>query len=286
MTTATASTAATPKLSRRVLGNLALAEAWRLARHPFVLAGAALGLLMMVTGSQQMNAAFELLLGFGVMPLCIGTCLAAHLLASRDARNNTAEVSNALPTPAARRTLGWLAALGGPLLLAAVCVAVGATALGAWDGVPVALHRGPTNLLLHPSELAQGVIGVAFFGALGIALGTWVPSRATLVVLLGALLVMFTVVGWAADGWFRWALPVTHHEYGISRWVQATPGAGYNVVEGYDRVALSWHLGYTAAFAALLGALAVLRHDRSHRTVAAVGITAVATLALAIVQVP
>lgn len=295
MTAATAPRRLDSDESDGIVRSLARRETLRLVRHPLVVGGALLSLLMLATGSGeragsgdagQVNAAFEMLLGYAVMPLAIGTCLACQLLASRDIRDGTVELAGTLPAPAVHRMIATIAALVGPVVLAAVVVLIGATLLSAWDGVPVALTTGTTNLVPHPAELAQGVVGVAFFGALGLAFGAWLPSRATLVVLLAVLLFVFTVVGWYSTGWARWALPMTHHEYGVSRWVQATEGAGYNVVSGYDRVALSWHIAYVAMFTLLLGALAALRKTRT-RTVAAVTVvTAAATVFLSFVQMP
>lgn len=295
MTTATASPPGESVASDVVVGSLARRETLRLVRHPLVVGGALLSLLMLATGSGerggsgdavQVNAAFEMLLGYALMPLAIGTCLACQLLASRDVRDGTLELTGTLPAPPVHRMIAGLAALMGPLVLAAVVILIGATLLSAWDGVPVALTSGTANLVPHPAELAQGVVAVAFFGALGLAFGAWLPSRVTLVVLLAALLFLFTVVGWYSTGWARWALPMTHHEYGVSRWVQATEGAGYNVVTGYDRVALSWHIAYVAMFTLLLGAVAALRTTRTRTVAVVTTLLAVATVFLSLVQMP
>lgn len=295
MTAATAPRNVTARGSDGVVASLSRREALRLVRHPLVVAGALLSLLMLATGSgerggpndaEQVNAAFEMLLGYAVMPLAIGTCLACQLLASRDVRDRTVELTESLPAPAAHRMIAGMAALVGPVVLAVIVILVGATLLSAWDGVPVALTTGTSNLVPHPAELAQGVVAVAMFGALGLAFGAWLPFRAALVVLLAVLLFLFTVVGWYSTGWARWALPMTHHDYGVSRWVQATEGGGYNVVSGYDRVALSWHIAYVAVFALLLGAVAVLRTTRTRKVVGWTVLLAVATLSLSIVQMP
>ncbi len=161
----------------------------------------------------------------------------------------------------------------------------GGTLLSAWDGLPVALVGGTTQLVPHPAELAQGVVTVVFFGAVGVAVGTWVPSRLTIPVVVAGLLVTFTIAGWYAEGWARWALPATHHDYGASQWVQLPNGEGYSIVTGYDRAALSWHIAYVMSFTALVGAVALLRRARSGRVIVATSLLAAATAVLSFIQV-
>lgn len=269
-----------------VVRTLVPADARRLARNPFVLAGTALGVVMVVGTGDRVNGAFETLFGYGLMPLAIGTCVAGHLLASRPYRSGTAELWTSLPTPATRRTVAALLALAGPLLLALGYLAFAAALVGAGDGVPVALADGVVALQPHPVELAQGVLGVAFFGALGIALGAWLPNRAVPVVILGVLLFIFTVLGWNAAGWLRWALPITHHDEQNLGWVQVNPSWGYSIADGYDRVAMAWHDAYVAALTGLAAAVALLRHHRSRLVVATTaGLGALAAV-LSFVQVP
>ncbi len=91
-----------------VVRSLGRAEAWRLVRSPFVVAGFALSLVMIGTAGARVNAAFELLSGYGLMPLAIGTCLAGQLLASREARNATTELTTTAPAArSSRRPLRW-----------------------------------------------------------------------------------------------------------------------------------------------------------------------------------
>lgn len=277
---------AAPLRRRRVAVTLAAADARRLARHPFVLAGAALGVVMVAGTGARVNGAFEVLLGYGLMPLAIGTCLAAQLLTSRSRRNATTELEAAVAADAEVRTFGALAALTGPLVVAVVYLVIALVWVQAWNGVPVALADGIRDITMHPVELAQGLVGVAFFGALGAALGAWVPSRFVPPVLLAALLFVFTVLGWSAQGWVRWALPLTHHETVSLQWVQVTPRYGYGVVAGYDRVALAWHVAYVGALTALMAVVALLRHRRDRSAFAAAGLLAALTVVLSVVQVP
>lgn len=269
-----------------VVGQLAMGDAWRLARHPFVLAGVALGLVMLWGTGTRINGAFEVLSGYGLMPVAIGTCLAGHLLASRGRRNGTTELISTLPATARTRALAVLTALAGSLAVACAYLAVALVTVTAWDGVPVALGEGIVMLRPAGVELLQGVLAVAFFGVLGITLGTWVPSRAVPPVLLAALLFTFTVLGWNAEGWLRWALPITHHEQDVLEWVQVTPTWGYSVTDGYDRVAMAWHVGYVAALTGLVAAVGLLRHDRGRMVVAATAVLGALTVVLSMVQVP
>lgn len=282
----TADGGAPPRRRPAVVRTLVRADIGRLARHPFVLVGAALAVVMVVGTGDRVNGAFETLSGYGLMPVAIGTCAAGHLLASRADRSGTAELWTSLPTAATRRTQAALLALAGPLTVAVGYLTFGVVLVGAWNGVPVALADGVVALRPHPVELAQGVLAVAFFGALGVALGTWLPSRAVPVVVVAALLLTFTVVGWSADGWLRWALPITHHDQHNLGWVQVTPSWGYSITDGYDRVAMAWHLSYVVALTALAAAVALLRHRRARSAVAATAGLAVLAAALSIVQVP
>lgn len=271
---------------RRVIAQLAAVDAWRLVRHPFVLAGVALGLVMLVGTGFRINGAFELLSGYGLMPVAIGTALAAHLLASRDHRNGTRELADALPTPARPRALAMLLAVTGPLLVGVAYLVVVIVVVAAWDGVPVAIGDDIVMLRPAPVEWAQGLLAIAFFGALGVTLGTWIPSRAVPPALLAAMLFTFTVLGWSAEGWLRWALPVTHHEQRVLEWVQLTSSWGYSATDGYDRVALAWHDAYVAALSGLIAAVGLLRHGRSRLLVAATVLLAALTAVLSVVQVP
>lgn len=236
----TALAASAARVARRpVVAQLAAGDAWRLARHPFVLVGVALGLVMLVGTGFRTNGAFELLSGYRLLPVALGTSLAGHLLASRDHRNGTKELSDTLPTPAGPRALAMLFAMAGPLLVGVAYLGVAIVVVAAWDGVPVAIGDGIVMLRPAPVELAQGLLAVAFFGAFGVTLGSWIPSRAVPPVLLAAMLFTFTVLGWNAEGWWlRWALPITHHEQRVLEWVQVTPSWGYSATDGYDRVAL------------------------------------------------
>jgi hypothetical protein len=275
------------RLERRaVVAPLAVSDAWRLVRHPLVLAGVALGLVMLWGTGGRINGAFELLMGYGLMPLAIGTCLAGHLMASRDHRNGTTELAGTLPTRASTRVLASFAALTGPLAVAVAYLCVALAVVSAWDGVPVALEEGIVMLQPAAVELLQGLVSVVFFGVLGVTLGAWIPSRALPPVLLAALLFLFTVLGWNADGWLRWALPLTHHEQRVLEWVQVTPSWGYSVTDGYDRVAMAWHVGYLTALSGLVAAVGVLRHDRSRRLGAGAVVLAALAAALSVVQVP
>jgi hypothetical protein len=269
---------------------LARGDAWRLARHPSVLVGAALsGAAFALTGS-QVGHAFTLLSGQGLLPLAVGTLLAAQQRASHDRRHRTVELETAAPTPAGTRTVAVLLALAGPLAVATCCLVVGWVAAAGWAGLPVALPDGIARVQLTPVEVAQGVVGVALFGAIGVALGTWVPRWALRPLLL-LILAAAATTGLGVQpgthpvdegGWMPWVLPFAHHATGVVDVIRTPDGGWYEVVEGYDRVALAWHVGYVASLATCVGCLAVLRRARSARLVA-VALTSAGAAALAFV---
>lgn len=276
----------TPVLTGAVARALATVDAVRFARHPVVLAGLAFGLVITVTTGHRVNGAFEQLLGYGLVLVAVGAAVAGHLLASRPWRARTAELWRTLPTPAQERTLGALLAVTGPVLVAVAYLLFAAVFVRAWEGVPVALAEGVVSLRPHPVELAQGILAVACLGAIGVALGTWLPSRAVPVLLLAGLLLIFTLVGWTAEGWLRWALPMTHHDQEGLGWVQAAPSWGYSITDGYDRVAMAWHDAYVAALTGLAASVALLRHRRGRLVVGATVVFSGLTAFLSVAQLP
>ncbi|HSP05310.1 MAG TPA: hypothetical protein VLR27_17525, partial [Acidimicrobiales bacterium] len=42
-----------------------------------------------------------------------------------------------------------------------------------------------------------------------------------------------------------------------------SPGSGYNVVTGFDRVGMAWHVAYLAGIAVTLAGVALARHTRA-----------------------
>lgn len=265
--------------TRRIVGTLARAEAWRLVRHPIVLIGLALSMAEAVAASltdpvQAGDLRFTFLSGSAHWPLAVGAFLAANLLALRSRRHGTAELEDTTVTPSGVRTAALLTASLSACLLGVVLSAVTFVLFGAADGVPVRLQDGFVSRPMHPFELLQGPLVVLVMSLLGIVLGRWLPTRA-----VGPLMLVPAVIGFfhstwrfSGEGW-RFS-PLMVHEEPL-RWVQVTPSSGYSVLAGFDVAGLGWHLVYLVGVAVLLGAAAVARTERSSRLTALAAVGAV-----------
>ena len=118
----------------RALPALAGAECRLLLRHPAVVAGAAIALLIAVAGS-GVDFGVLVLSGACLVPPAVGTLVATNLGGSRSRRHGTDELFDTLPVPAATRAGAQLASVAGTVILAAALLGVAATV--------VALRGGP-----------------------------------------------------------------------------------------------------------------------------------------------
>lgn len=197
-----------------VLG-LARIEGRRLARHPFVLAAAILpvaAFLQYLFDDGQTDADYVWALFVPFLPLGAAVMVAVNLAALRSRRDGAEELYRSLPAPASARTAGHLVSLAWAIVAGALLVAI---------LVPIFLSKG--NALPSVAQTATTPALIALCGALGLALGRWLPHP-------GAATVGVVAVFALSNAVFSWG--------------QLSHGA---VVVGF------------LALAALFGALALLR---------------------------
>jgi hypothetical protein len=167
--------------NRHVVPVLGRVEGRRLLMHPVMLVGFGFWLVMTISSQlagtlvvQRWESVTSTISFFpGVLAI-----LAAHMVTSRDRRAGSLDLLGATPSRAQERVLGLCVAALGPAL-----VAWGLTlGLVAWyavgDGLPV------TPSIWHVSQGALTVLGGSL---LGIMLGVWLPSRATPVIAMVAV---------------------------------------------------------------------------------------------------
>ncbi|WP_017579387.1 hypothetical protein [Nocardiopsis valliformis] len=239
---------------------LTWAEIHRFARSPLVLP---LVLVLLVSRTlstwrdmtdwtiQSVDAATTLVLvGAGVM-------LAANLAVLRERRGGTADLLESLPVPAANRT--W------SVLCAALFCGAAAGLLVLSLHVPSLLVGASPAGVFRPQELAAGVLAVMLMGALGVALGRWVPSPVAAPVAL--MLIVWSLFQFR-DSWLLPLVPTQAMPFEAAR-----PPA--------------WHLLYLAALVTAVSLAAVARHRRTAGTaVAAVAASAAVVGAATLTVVP
>jgi hypothetical protein len=170
-------------------------EARRMLLHPSFLIGMAFAVLIMRGaiggGGSQLDPAW--LVGGILVGLLVGTVLSANVAALRPRRDHMQELFGALPASPETRTVGVLAGL----LLGPVAISILLTVLG-WGVFRANEKIGPNIDLFLAVQIP---LTVAALGAIGIAIGRWVPS------LLGGPVViavhMFTGIIWVVP----WVLP-------------------------------------------------------------------------------
>jgi hypothetical protein len=242
---------------RRVVLLAGRAEAFRLLRNPLVLAGAVLAAaLIWRNGGTNVPLwwAADIRIGSGLLAAAGGTLIASQLAAGRARRDGMTQLYASYPASAAVRTSGHLLAVAGPLALAAV-VTGGAVA---WQA-----SRGAVGYP-RPDVLAGGVLLVVLAGALGVALGSWLPHPMTGIlaaIILGLVEVdlVLTFGGWIqVTGQVGWLFPWYQPSYVLS----TLPGI---------RVPLP-PLAHVAELACLTGlaAVAALWQGLTRRRIAAV----------------
>ena len=238
------SSATMPRLG--VVLALARIEAKQMLRHPAFLLTAAFGLLL-IRGAVGLGSRGDLMTNlawfFGGLALgaLIGGVLTANVAALRARRDHVLELFGSLPSPAEARTAGVLAGL--VIGLGGLATVVAGIAWVLFERVDDAARE--TDLFLA----VQYPLALVALGALGVAVGRWIPS-----VLGGPLVVIahvFTGLVWVVP----WIMPTSS---GIS---------------------VAWHLTYLAAV--ILG-FAMLAFARDRRTFVRFGGAATA-LGLAVV---
>jgi hypothetical protein len=245
---------------------LLVAESLRALRHPALLGGGLLTMLLTGAVAAEPGVSWALFTGFPLLPLAGGAMLAAHSAATRVRRDDAADLVGCLPA-------GRLAAVVPPLAVAAAATAVAVVAtaaLAGWVGGPgvtvdLPLSRGP--LPLPRWEVAQGPLTVAVIALVGALLGR--ITRAVVLpiaVLAGLALLEISLVTWSSESPLRYLAPSASSAR--TMWV-GDANDGTTTLTGFQLAAAGWHLLYLAGVAALLGALVVGR--RAGRRTAAVG---------------
>jgi hypothetical protein len=234
--------------SHAVMG-VARIEAGLLMRNVLLLAGLLAGglavwELAVVHHSQLMwwNSGWEI--GYGQMVLSVTAVIAAHLATSRARRDGLAELYASFPTSERTRTVGHLIGLLGVIVPSLALIGV-MTALFQVRGI-----LGTPQLWV----LGAGVLLVVAGGAIGVAIGRWLPHP------------MAGIVG--AFAWL--VLPVQSNQFNsaviwLFPWanVQLTTLPG--PLTGYPPAAA--HAAELAGFALLAGVAALIaRASRRERT--------------------
>jgi hypothetical protein len=259
---------------------LALVEARRLLRHPFVIAGLALAVVAVATGARRDGQTQTfLLMGLAVLPLALGTFAAANLAALRSRRDGAEELLDTLPEGAETRTGAQLLAVVAIVPVAIALLAGAHLLFGAGEGLIIAAdgtRRAPALI-----ELAQGPLLVLALGAVGVLLGRLAPIAP-----LGLLLIVVIVfaevplASWAPDTAWRWAVPLVNDAIMVpDTWGACEPASRFDcgMVDRYDVAALGWHLVALAGLAGAASAAALVR-GRGVRIGLAAGATALVAL--------
>lgn len=227
-----------------VVPALACHEAVRLLRHPFMLTG--FGLYVMVTGYSVVDdapatTAFSLIDSFPSFYPGIFTILAGSLVASRDHRAGTAELLSPLPGRALERVLA----------LCLACLAPAALILALTLGLhAVYLHQGVYVEEPGLAHLSQGAVTVLGGSLFGVMVGTWAPTRSAALV---ALVVMVFANVWvqADEGPENLlGLSISWGEWGSTDgriWGGLAPGSP------------GWHVAYLLGLCGLAACAALLR---------------------------
>lgn len=242
---------------------LAAVEARRLLRHPAFLAGCALSVVYFLGTRGDANATYLGLIGGGAMGPGLGAMVAANLATLRARADGAEELLDPVPVGVADRTRALALATLAPALASAVVVTVAGAVVGSiWD-IRVAFVDGHREAWPAPIELLQVPAFVLLFGMLGIALGRWWPYRlAGLVVGIAWFFLLIPTFFWTPGDAVGHLSPLLDHSQ-VHHWVQWTPGYGYNVVTGFDRVAMAWHVLYLGGIALALAGAALARHTRA-----------------------
>lgn len=237
---------------------LARFESRKLLRHPAFLIGVVLTPWMLLAATSDTGGTwlhYDIAMILGLVPLAWLTMVAANLGALRSRRHRTDDLLESLPTtPAARTVAHNLSALVTvPVSLAFLAVG---TALLQASGDPTGVHR--------PVELGTGVLIVVGGGAVGVLLARWLPRPAVCLPAIGVTMFLqgkLTDLGPGQGRWLSFAVD---------------PLSSFSNIELRPA---GWHLGWLAAWIALVAVAGVARHGASRRLGAvALGVTVVAAV--------
>ena len=246
-------TATATARARSVVPALARQETRRLVTHPAVLVGTVLSILWLrLTIGNRLPVLHrdDMATAMALLPLAAMTLVAAHLAASRAARDDTEELYGSMAASVTARVAAHLASVAGAFLLAGGLVAGWVAYLLVAGGI-----GSPS-----PAELATGPVLVAVGGVVGVLLGTWwpSPSAAPLAVTGLAVIEIVLMSRGGPDSPLRRLAP----------WV---PPAGERfpvLAAGLPRELMvrrpGWHLAYVAAVGVIAGVLALGRLGQGH----------------------
>lgn len=253
---------ATRERARPVAVELGLTEAFRLMRHPLVLA--ALGWIGVGTvlggdfGPRSMYTLVTDLPTFLVGPFVF---FAANLLASRERRHGNEEWLDSMPAGAVARTRAAQLAVLGPLALVAALVLATLVATVSTD-----------QFISTPSplEVVSGLLPLLGAGLLGVMVARWLPWPGAAALVMVGLVALhiglndrYELLG-AYVEWAAWSATDN-----ASVWAGVVPGSR------------GWHVVYLLVLCAMAGTGAHLVHARRKLPVLALGaaFTALAGLA-------
>lgn len=181
-----------------VVRELAMVEAVRLLKHPAVIIGGLISLVMMVGvhwGEAPVWQRVSIGVAIPLTALGLGSILAAADMALRLWRTEDSEAIDVLVASPRVRTAGQIAALAAPVLLAVTLQAI---------YLVYVLSQGPVGSISW-WEIASGPAVVAVMAIYGLAAGRWFPTGAT-----GSIAVLVFVAAQAtltlAKGLSWWAL--------------------------------------------------------------------------------
>ena len=249
--------------STEVAFEVAKFEARRLLRHPILLAGTGLYLLLLVTTGDDGHTAvnFDTIATGPTYFIGVFTYFAANLVASRARRNDCVEHHMSFPSLRTARTAGLCLATLAPALLT---VAIGQVALLAHTVAGTIAER-PTV-----AEMAAGPLTVVGAGLLGIMIARWLPYPMTSVVVMVGVI---AVTMWLSSRPETLQMLAPYVAFGrwsdSGAWIGRYPGSA------------EWHAAYLVALCAMAATGALLPDARRKLPVLAVGaaFTAAAVLA-------
>jgi hypothetical protein len=246
-----------------VVPALARREAVRLLRHPFMVVG--FGLYVMIAGytlfvDTSATTAFSLIDSFPSFYPGVFTILAGSLVASRDHRAGTRELLSPLPGRALERVLA----------LCLACLAPAAVTLLLTVGLH-AVHLQQGVYVDEPgiAHLTQGAVTVLGGSLFGVMVGTWAPTRSAALVALAVMVF--------ANLWLN-GDEGSHNLFGLSvGWGQWGSADG-RVWGGLAPGSPAWHVVYLLGLCGLAACAALLRvaHRRAPVLLASVVSLAVA----------
>ena len=244
-------------------------ETVRLLRHPLMLAGVLVTLVLLIAYADVSGQLQTFLLMGGLHTVLLGTTFAAgHRIASRSRRAGAEELFSTLPQGARTRTAAQLLAMLAVFPVAAALTAIAFVVTDAGSGLVIS-YAGARRVPAFV-ELLQGPLAVVAAGMCGVLLGR-ISQAPLLAPLLAAALVVAEVplAAWGQDSALRWVVPVANGiDVDQDGWGLCSPDSSEmcSPILGFDVTGMTWHLLYLVALAAAAATIAVLIRPRPVRT--------------------